>query len=177
MQDEVGEVNSMKLATPWQRLAAAAIDFLILVIVFAFFEALFSSPDSRQFYHDIAVILETGTLGFNNTIWILGRMAEGQMGYLRLFELIFYIFYLVFLPIVWTKQTLGRWIMNLRVVKLNGRRLTPGTMTIREVMGVFLISLFTLGVTSVISIVMMFLAPARRTIHDRMSNTLVVVMK
>ena len=164
----------MKLADFWHRIAAALLDCLLLITVFLLLEVLFSTSETQAIYQDIARVFREEALGFSNSIWILGKMAEGQLGALRFSQLIIYLGYLIVLPIVWTKQTMGRLLLHIRIVKINERPLTPGTMIIREIMGIFLISFFTFGITFLISLIMMVVAPGRRTIHDRMSNTLVV---
>ena len=76
--------------------------------------------------------------------------------------------------VFWKKQTLGRWAAHVKVVKLNGSNLSFGTLLIREFLGKFFLGVMTFGITWLVSVIMMELATVKRTIHDRMANTLMV---
>ena len=75
---------------------------------------------------------------------------------------------------IWKKQTIGRWIAKVKVVKLNGSKLSFGTLLIREFLGKLFLGVMSFGIVWIISIIMMEIATVKRTIHDRMANTLMV---
>jgi uncharacterized RDD family membrane protein YckC len=85
-----------------------------------------------------------------------------------------YFLYFIFIPMIWEKQTLGRWIAKVKVIKLNGTKLSFGTLLIREFLGKLFLGVMSFGIVWIISVIMMEIATVKRTIHDRMANTLMV---
>ena len=57
---------------------------------------------------------------------------------------------------------------------MNESHLSFGTLLIREFLGKIFLGFMTFGITWLVSIIMMELATVKRTIHDRMANTLMV---
>jgi uncharacterized RDD family membrane protein YckC len=63
---------------------------------------------------------------------------------------------------------------KVKVIKLNGTKLSFGTLFIREFLGKLFLGVMSFGIVWIISIIMMEIATVKRTIHDRMANTLMV---
>lgn len=84
-----------------------------------------------------------------------------------------YLFYLTFLPVYWNGFVIGKKIMNIRIVKLDGTDLSLPDMFIREIIGKVLLSYATFGVTTLISGLMVLLRHDKRAIHDFLAGTFV----
>lgn len=84
-----------------------------------------------------------------------------------------YLFYLTFLPVYWNGYIIGKKIMNIRIVKLDGTDLSLSDMVMREVIGRVLLGYATFGVTTVISGLMVLLRHDKRAIHDFLAGTFV----
>lgn len=84
-----------------------------------------------------------------------------------------YLFYLTFLPVYWNGYIIGKKIMNIRIVKLDGTDLSLSDMVMREVIGRVLLGYATFGVTTVISGLMVLLRHDKRAIHDLLAGTFV----
>lgn len=84
-----------------------------------------------------------------------------------------YLFYLTFLPVYWNGYVIGKKIMNIRIVKLDGTDLSLSDMVMREVIGKVLLGYATFGITTVISGLMVLLRHDKRAIHDFLAGTFV----
>lgn len=84
-----------------------------------------------------------------------------------------YLFYLTLLPVYWNGYVIGKKIVNIRVVKLDGTDLNLSDMFIREMIGKVLLSYATFGMTTVISGLMVLLRHDKRAIHDFFAGTFV----
>ena len=84
-----------------------------------------------------------------------------------------YLFYLTFLPVYWNGYVIGKKIMNIRIVKLDGTDLSLSDMVMREVIGKVLLGYATFGITTVISGMMVLLRHDKRAIHDLLAGTFV----
>lgn len=84
-----------------------------------------------------------------------------------------YFLYLVILPVCWRGYVIGRKLVKIRVVKRDGTHLTLPDMFMREVVGKFLLGYMTLGLTTVISGIMVLLGNNKRAIHDLLAGTFV----
>lgn len=84
-----------------------------------------------------------------------------------------YLLYLVIFPVYWQGYIVGKKLVNVKVVKIDDTHLTLGDMFIRDVVGKFLLGLITLGLTTIISGIMVFLGNNKRAIHDILAKTYV----
>lgn len=84
-----------------------------------------------------------------------------------------YLFYLTLLPVYWNGYVIGKKIMNIRIVKLDGTDLSLSDMVMREVISKVLLGYVTFGVTTVISGLMVLLRHDKRAIHDFLAGTFV----
>ncbi|WP_347551850.1 RDD family protein [Pseudalkalibacillus hwajinpoensis] len=81
--------------------------------------------------------------------------------------------YYFFVPIVWYGYTVGKRILGIRIVKLNGD--PPGfvTMLLRIVVSALLYAL-TVGICFIVSMIMVVVREDRRAIHDFIAGTHVI---
>ena len=77
---------------------------------------------------------------------------------------------------VWLTKgyTLGKWLLGLRLEKVNGRRIGLGTVVLRELLLKGVLNGLTLGGMNVLSLLWLLLAPNQRTLVDILSATRVV---
>lgn len=115
--------------------------------------------DSVIVFTPIALILLfiTGDLSLEWTQWLIFN--------------ILYLIYLTFLPIIWRGNVIGKRIVNIRIRKLNGERLKVFDMIMREIIGKFILSYVTFGLTIIVSALMVLLRKDKRAIHDLLSGT------
>ncbi|WNC12700.1 RDD family protein [Brevibacillus brevis] len=81
--------------------------------------------------------------------------------------------YSLLLPVFWYGYTVGKRIMGVRIVKLNGEPVGIGTMLLRIVIGIWLIYSVTLGIGAIISAIMVGVREDKRAIHDLVAGTYV----
>lgn len=85
------------------------------------------------------------------------------------------LFTFIVLPLIWKDgQTLGRFLMKTKVVKLNGDNPGLDTLLLRELLGKGLVSLVTCGIAFIVSCFMVLGAKGHRTVHDRIAGTVVI---
>ena len=80
--------------------------------------------------------------------------------------------YSIIVPISWYGYTVGKRIMNIRIVKVDGSKLGIGAMLMRVVVAT-LIYIVTLGIAAVVSAFMVGLRQDKRGIHDLIAGTYV----
>lgn len=80
--------------------------------------------------------------------------------------------YALIIPVVWSGYTIGKKIMGVRIVKVNGEKLGIGAMLMRTVVA-GLVYLLTLGIGVIISAFMVGLREDKRAIHDFIAGTYV----
>ncbi len=85
---------------------------------------------------------------------------------------IFNILYPIILPILWTGYTVGKRIIGIRIVKVNGDDVTILTMLLRVILGNLIYTL-TFGVGVIVSAFMIGLRHDNRSIHDFIAGTYV----
>jgi len=83
------------------------------------------------------------------------------------------ILYTLLLPVYWHGYTVGKKLMGIRIVKVNGERVGIGTMLMRNIVS-GLIYVLTLGIAVIISAFMVALRTDRRAIHDLIAGTYVM---
>lgn len=103
---------------------------------------------------------------------LLGFTKGQQDTFVNLIELA----YTIFIPLSWSGYTIGKKICGIRIVKVNGRELTFGTMLLRQLVG-SLIDSFTLGIAVIVSAFMVGLRKDKRAIHDLIAGTYVTHRK
>jgi uncharacterized RDD family membrane protein YckC len=86
------------------------------------------------------------------------------------------ILYYLILPVVWVGYTVGKRIVGVQIVKVNGEKVGFGTMLMR-VLVASLIYIVTLGVAGIVSAFMIGLRKDKRAIHDFIAGTYVTYKK
>ncbi|WP_147534197.1 RDD family protein [Bacillus marasmi] len=80
--------------------------------------------------------------------------------------------YAIILPVVWSGYTIGKKLLGVRIVKVNGERVGFGTMLIRTIVAGFIYAI-TLGIGVIVSAFMVGLRSDKRAIHDFIAGTYV----
>mgnify|MGYP003516426765 FL=1 len=82
------------------------------------------------------------------------------------------ILYSILIPILWYGYTVGKRIMNVRIVKVDGSKLGIGAMLMRVIVA-GLIYVVTLGIAAIFSVFMIGLRQDKRSLHDLIAGTYV----
>jgi len=85
--------------------------------------------------------------------------------------------YFALLPLILKGGTIGRLVLGLKLIKVDGKQLDFRTMLVREFIGKVGLGMITLGATYVISIFMVIFRKDKRAIHDFVAKTAVVYKK
>ncbi|MGE6376742.1 RDD family protein [Peribacillus muralis] len=102
--------------------------------------------------------------------WITGDWENED------FSTILNLLYMLIVPIVWYGYTVGKRIMGIRIVRVDGRKLGIGTMLLRTfVAGI--VYVLTLGIGYIVSAFMVGLRKDHRAIHDFIAGTYVTSEK
>lgn len=88
-----------------------------------------------------------------------------------LIEVITFLYFLL-LPLFWNGYTIGKKIMGIRIVKMNGENVGIGNMLLRELVG-RLIYIITFGIGIIASAIMVAAREDKRSIHDLIAGTYV----
>ena len=120
-----------------QRFIAFLIDYILITIVVSFFVSFIpaynkSAAVIRDFYQ---LYMDGDITGVINQAQNVMKHAGIALGIQLLFDIPIYTLYLVVLPYFWSKQTLGRWAMHLKVVSKDENKATPVNLILRELVG------------------------------------------
>lgn len=74
-----------------------------------------------------------------NELFTILKCALAAMGIMLAIEIPFYILYLVVLPYFWEKQTLGRWLMHVKVISKTEEKAKISNLILRELVGGFVV--------------------------------------
>ncbi|MGG4265277.1 RDD family protein [Peribacillus simplex] len=88
----------------------------------------------------------------------------------------FDLLYLMIVPILWYGYTVGKRIMGIRIVRVDGKKLGIGTMLLRNLVA-GLVYVVTLGIGYIVSSFMVGLRKDHRAIHDFIAGTYVTSNK
>jgi uncharacterized RDD family membrane protein YckC len=86
------------------------------------------------------------------------------------------ILYCWLVPVVWSGYTVGKKIIGIRIVKVNGEKLGFGAMFLRSIVA-SIIYVITLGLGFIISAIMVAAREDKRSIHDFIAGTYVTTEK
>lgn len=164
----------MKVANWKQRTLVFVIDFGILFLALLLLGSFFKDEQFHLAFNDLWIKIKSFNLQGEDVVLFFERLSTITAMLFTLGAIVIYFVYFIFLPMIWKKQTIGRWIAKVKVVKLNGSKLSFGTLLIREFLGKLFLGVMSFGIVWIISIIMMEIATVKRTIHDRMANTLMV---
>lgn len=81
--------------------------------------------------------------------------------------------YSLLVPIIWHGYTVGKKIVGVRIVKVNGEQVGIGTMLLRVVVGMGIVYGITFGLAAIISAIMVAVRDDKRAIHDLIAGTYV----
>lgn len=164
----------MKVANWKQRTLVFVIDFGILFLSLLLLGSFFKDEQFHLAFNDLWIKIKSFNLQGEDIVLFFERLSTITAMLFTLGAIVIYFVYFIFLPMIWKKQTIGRWIAKVKVIKLNGSKLSFGTLLIREFLGKLFLGVMSFGIVWIISIIMMEIATVKRTIHDRMANTLMV---
>lgn len=88
------------------------------------------------------------------------------------FSTLFNFLYMVIVPILWYGYTVGKRIMGIRIVRMDGKKLGIGTMLLRYLVAA-LVYAITLGIGFIVSAFMVDIRKDHRSIHDFIAGTYV----
>ncbi|MFB1099735.1 RDD family protein [Terribacillus sp. JSM ZJ617] len=85
-----------------------------------------------------------------------------------------YVIYLTVLPVLWKGYVIGKRLMGIKIKRTDGGDVTFTNMILGEVVGNGLLVLVTLGISLLISAVMVLVMEDRRGLHDLIGGTYVI---
>jgi uncharacterized RDD family membrane protein YckC len=88
------------------------------------------------------------------------------------FTSILNVLYFLIVPVIWSGYTIGKKIVGIRIVKVNGEKLGFGAMLLRTVVA-SIIYVITLGIALIVSAIMVAVREDKRAIHDFLAGTYV----
>ena len=92
------------------------------------------------------------------------------------FSTFFDFLYMLIVPILWYGYTVGKRIMGIRIVRMDGKKLGIGTMLLRYLVAA-LVYAITLGIGFIVSAFMVGIRKDHRAIHDFIAGTYVISNK
>ncbi len=121
----------------------------------------------------IASLLDTFIIGIPLTLisyFITGSWEENQ------FTMVIDGLYYLVVPVIWMGYTIGKKIVGIRIVKVNGGKLGFSAMFLRTFVA-GLVYVATLGIGLIASVLMVGLRKDKRAIHDFIAGTYVTFEK
>lgn len=109
-------------------------------------------------------------------IAVIGVTLWGVSADARWFVEFVLFLYFFFLPVFWSGYTVGKRILRIRIIKVNGEIVWLDTMFLRLFVS-GLIYVLTFGIAFIISIMMLIIREDKRMIHDFLSGTTVTFKK
>jgi len=88
-----------------------------------------------------------------------------------------YTLYLTVIPVLWGGYVIGKRICGIKVKRMDNQNVALPNMIMREIVGYYLISLITLGLSVVVSVFMIIFREDKRGIHDIIGGTYVSTAK
>lgn len=163
----------MLSAKGWERLLSGIIDRIIFTIIS--FLAIYLLK------HDTLVAASQSFINnfkFSNLyelfIQYCSDISNFECFIIFVVVLLIYSLFFIFIPIITNGKTIGSIIFGIRIVKLSETKISFGTMFLRQIIASFIVPILTLQIVNIFNIVFLFTAKGRRTVPDRMSNTLIV---
>ncbi|MFJ7309496.1 RDD family protein [Peribacillus frigoritolerans] len=92
------------------------------------------------------------------------------------YSTLFNFLYMVIVPILWYGYTVGKRIVGIRIVRMDGKKLGIGTMLLRYLVAA-LVYAITLGIGVIVSAFMVGIRKDHRSIHDFIAGTYVTSNK
>ena len=145
----------MKVANWKQRTLVFVIDFGILFLALLLLGSFFKDEQFHLAFNDLWIKIKSFNLQGEDIVLFFERLSTITAMLFTLGAIVIYFVYFIFLPMIWKKQTIGRWIAKVKVIKLNGSKLSFGTLLIREFLGKLFLGVMSFGIVWIISIIMM----------------------
>jgi len=163
----------MEFARPWQRFIASIIDTAVFAVFCYLLYLLIPNPTATEALGNLFKDFFTFNWSFSAFVDNITLMSNGRALLYFFIAFAFYLIIYVIVPCITDGKTLGKYIMRIRIVKLSEKRMSFGTLFLRQIVSVFL-DFYSMGITLIISLFSIFYAKGNRIVHDRMTNTLVV---
>jgi uncharacterized RDD family membrane protein YckC len=112
----------------------------------------------------------------SGTLFIIGALINLSSDTRDILDGITNVLYSLLLPIFWYGYSVGKRLLGIRIVKLDGSNVTFGTMLLRVIVAGF-VYLITLGIAFIVSAFMVAFRKDKRSIHDMIANTYVTYQK
>ncbi len=174
----------MKNATAGQRILAFIIDFVILALVFMLIVTILQNitgiktPEFPSSYMDDLAEMTQDEFTQKYSEILTDYYAESAVMLIieMITMLVLIVAYYIVLPLSWKKgQTVGRFLLKIKVVNLNDEDVTAGTLLLREVVGGFLINTLLMCCCCIPGIAnLIMLCTSGKTIHDSIASTRIV---
>ncbi|MDG5472168.1 RDD family protein [Jeotgalibacillus sp. ET6] len=87
---------------------------------------------------------------------------------------ILYKLYHTITPLVWSGYVIGKRLAGIKIKRMDNGKLTFLNMFLREVVGIFLLSYITFGLSIVVSVFFIIFREDKRAVHDLIASTRVV---
>ena len=174
------ETRYVRLADRGRRVLAALIDFVLSRIPLLILTTLFISrflnsmdwpilPDTFSFgTPHMDFYLEPGQIA--SSVWTL---LTGLLWY-KLASVVLDVLYYMVVPLVAGGRTFGKMMLGLRPVGMNGYFLSKGRIVLRQLVGFRLLGSLSMGITTIISVIMILTTDYARGIHDYMADSAVI---
>ncbi|MGI6378360.1 MAG: RDD family protein [Bacilli bacterium] len=164
----------MEFAHPLQRIFAWLVDLAVLFALILLIHSLFYNPEADNAVKQLFLDFVTFKLTFSSWVHYFTIMSNDRSLMFFISAVLIYTFFYVIIPCLTNGYTIGKIFFQIRVVKLNEKKMSFGTMFLRQILGSLVLGFFSLGITYIISGFSIFYAKGLRSIQDRMCNTLVV---
>ncbi|WP_332695702.1 RDD family protein [Halalkalibacter lacteus] len=112
----------------------------------------------------------------SGTLFIIAALINLSSDTRDILDAITNVLYSLLLPIFWYGYSVGKRLLGIRIVKLDGSNVTFGTMLLRVIVAGFVYAI-TIGIAFIVSIFMVALRKDKRSIHDMLANTYVTYQK
>ncbi|PEA53834.1 hypothetical protein CON64_16520 [Bacillus pseudomycoides] len=100
---------------------------------------------------------------------LLGMSIETSENIVGIFQTLYYLI----VPIVWAGFTVGKKTVNIRIVRMDGKKITIWTMLKRNLLAGIVYGV-TFGIAVIVSAFMIALRKDKRSIHDLIAGTQVI---
>lgn len=186
----------MKKASPGKRIGAYILDGLVMGLFSLILELIFVDPEFAMASNSLLDQLTNGVITFQEYSESISLLVDKMAPTRSIIMLVITVLYFVVLPIFWEKQTVGRLLTKIKVVKETTEPATFKDLLVRELFGQEILSsvvallagLGSIGVllntitSLVVGIVVIIgfftmLGEKKTTLYDRISKTRVVLTK
>ncbi|RST75288.1 RDD family protein [Siminovitchia acidinfaciens] len=121
----------------------------------------------------LGILLDAIVIGI--PLGIIAYILTGETEGNAFTNLLSFLYYLI-LPVAWMGYTVGKRIVGVRIVKVNGEKVGIGTMFLRTFVAGIVYAV-TIGIALIVSAFMVGLREDKRAIHDLIAGTYVTTDK